>query len=226
MTRYKLHIIFALVLLGAILIFLFTDFTGTVPKASGSEINIDADLSDWDSSPFLESLPAPWESDLRDETVFDYRTTDDYFYFYFKTIDTTLTLVPYTDELSVAKDDRVELFFSKDAGLTNYYCLEINPRGDILDYQASYYRKFDYTWRLKTLKTATEITKDGFIVEGKIAIKELNELGLQNEIYLGIFRADFLGNGEIIWHSWVVPDSEKPDFHIPSALRKFNLNHP
>ncbi len=226
MIRYQLHTILTSIVLGAVFIFLFSDFTGTNSKAPSSEISIDADLSDWDSSPFLESLTAPWKPNLQDQTVFDYTTSDGYFYFYFKTIDTTLTLVPFTDESSIAEGDRVELFFSKDVGLTDYYCLEINPRGDILDYQASYYRKFDDTWDLKNLKTATDITKNGFIVEGKISLKELNELSLHDEIYLGIFRADFVGKEKVIWFSWAVPDSDKPDFHIPSALRKFDLSHP
>lgn len=226
MTKYKLYGILASIVLGAIFIFPFSNFTGSDPSESQSEIGIDADLSDWDSSPFLESLTAPWEANLQDRTVFDYITSDGYFYFYFTTVDTTLTFVPFTDESSIAEGDRVELFFSKDTGLTDYYCLEINPKGDILDYQAAHYRKFDDTWDLKTLKTATKITDNGYIVEGKIALKELHELGLQDEIYLGIFKADILSAEKVRWFSWIVPDSEEPDFHIPSAFRKFKLSPP
>jgi hypothetical protein len=188
-----------------------------------TEITIDGDLRDWDQFPFLKTLTAPWKNNISDQTVFDNKTTDDFFNFYFKTIDTSMTIVPFINELSVAEDDRVELFFSPNPDLSEYYCIEMNPHGNILDYKAHYYRKMDETWDFKSIKIATSLTGDGYVVEGRIATEEMNALGLGSKFYLGIFRADYIGK-DVTWFSWILPDSPDPDFHIPSALGEFRLN--
>ena len=38
------------------------------------------------------------------------------------------------------------MFFAKDAALQEYYCFEMSPAGTVLDYRASFYRKFDHSW--------------------------------------------------------------------------------
>ena len=186
-------------------------------------ITIDAELDDWNQSPFLEKLTAPWKSNIGDNTIFDSKTADGHFFFFFKTIDTTMIMVPFEKELSVVEGDRVELFFSASRDLSEYYCLEINPLGNILDYQASYYRKFDRDWDFENIKIAAKVTGDGYIVEGSIAMKEFYGLGIGEEFYLGIFRADYTDRENVTWFSWIVPDSKEPDFHIPSAFGDFWL---
>ena len=49
----------------------------------------------------------------------------------------------------MAKEDRVELFFSNLTTLSEYYCIEIDPLGRILDYSAKHNRKFDENWDVK-----------------------------------------------------------------------------
>ncbi|MDN5202164.1 DUF4838 domain-containing protein [Fulvivirgaceae bacterium BMA10] len=187
-------------------------------------ISLDADLSDWPPHPFIEELTAVWRDSISDSTVFDSKLTEEDFLFYFSTMDSTLTTVPFDKELSVAEGDRVELFFSANKDMSNYYCLEISPTGDILDYQAKHYRQFDEKWNFETIEVATSFLENRYIVEGRIALNELNKLGLGNEFNLGIFRADFKNEEEVVWYSWAIPDSKEPDFHIPSALKRYHLN--
>ncbi len=184
-------------------------------------IKVDGNLEEWPQGNFLSGLTAPWNKLPQDSTNFQTRVDGDYLFFNFKTVDETPFTVPFENELSVAAGDRVELFFSKTRDMSeDYYCLEMNPRGEVLDYRATYYRKFDYDWDAGTLELATMEYPNGYQVEGKIRINELQELGLGNEFYLGVYRAEYQGPDQVIWYSWILPESKEPDFHIPSSLAR------
>lgn len=191
---------------------------------SEKEIKIDGhiDEDDWEQAVSVESLFAPWEKNHSDKTKFRAFVSKNYFNFCFRVEDNTLITVPFEKELSVASEDRVELFFSNDTTLAKYYCIEIDPKGNVLDYVAKNYREFNDNWNFKSKKVGTKITDTSYIVEGKISLKELNELGISNTFYLGIFRADFKSHksDDVTWFSWIKPDSSDPDFHIPSAFGK------
>lgn len=128
--------------------------------------------------------------------------------------------------MEVGASDRVEIFISPDTTLSTYYCLEMDATGRVLDYRASYYRKMDYSWKWPNEQfiIKTSKTKSGYIVEIAISIRALNDLGLlQNKRLLaGLFRAERKSGGaaraNIHWISWIKPNAEKPDFHIPSAF--------
>jgi chondroitin AC lyase len=184
-------------------------------------IEVDGNLGEWPEGYFLRGLTAPWDQIPKDSTSFQTFVDGEYLFFNFRTIDTTPFTVPFESELSVAAGDRVELFFSKTPDMSeDYYCLEMNPRGEVLDYRATYYRKFDYDWDASTLELATLEYPNGYQVEGSIEINELRELGLGNEFYLGVYRAEYRGKDQVTWYSWIVPDAENPDFHIPSSLAR------
>ena len=107
----------------------------------------------------INGLHAPWDG-LDDDTKFRCSTDDSLFKFSFEVNDSTLTLEPeYKDKMSVIYEDRVEIFFSPDTLMSHYYGAEMDPAGRVLDYQAEYYRKFDYTWGFKTLKYTGDITE-------------------------------------------------------------------
>ena len=134
-------------------------------------------------------------------------------------------MVPFEKELSVAEGDRVELFFSPTKDLSkNYYCIEMSPDGHILDYKANYYRKFEEEWDFKTAKVISKYTDNGYLVEGKIDLKELEQLGIGDTFYLGVLKADYKAKENVTWYSWIKPDSSEPDFHIPSAFRVFTIS--
>jgi hypothetical protein len=186
---------------------------------SEKEIKVDGVINEvaWEQVILVENLYSPWDKNSMDKTKFKAFVTNNYFNFYFQVVDNTLITVPFEKELSVANEDRVELFFSNDATLEKYYCIEIDPNGNILDYSAKYYRDFSEIWNFKSIIVATKITDTGYNVEGKISLKELNEFG--------IFRADFKSYKpeDVTWFSWIKPNSSQPDFHIPSAFGKILL---
>ncbi len=196
---------------------------GTI-ESKTINIEIDGVLNDWPETPFLTSLVAPWEQGMSDSTFFNSYASDAYFFFYFSTVDTTLTTVPFKEELSLIQGDRVELFFAATEDLSkDYYCIEISPDGDILDYKATFYRKFEEAWNFKTVELVAFKTNNGYLVEGKIALEELKSLGIHNAFYLGIFKADFKNKEDVTWYSWVKPDTKEPDFHIASAFKRFSM---
>jgi len=186
-------------------------------------IIIDAKLDDWIGRKPTIGLTDPWDLKRKDRTRFDYKITDGYFYFYFKTIDSTITLSSFSKESSVAEGDRVELFFSPKSDLSKYYCVEIGLEGDVLDYKAKYYRKFNDKWDFKSLEVAVSANDDQYIVEGRISLEELKSLKLIGEVYLGVFRADFQAPGKVNWYTKTIPDTKTPDFHIPSAFEMIEI---
>jgi chondroitin AC lyase len=194
-----------------------------IPKVVGKQIIIDGIVEDdeWPDGQKVE-LITPWDDSEEEATIFKCCYTDLYFNFAFNVIDSTLTVFDFEDELTVAKEDRVELFFSKDSILSDYYCIEIDPLGRILDYSAKYYRKFDEGFDFKTVDVAIQFNENGYTAEGRILKNELKALGIETEFYLGIFRADYKStrDNDVTWYSFIKPDSKNPDFHIPSAFKR------
>lgn len=194
-----------------------------------SEIYVDGIIgeSEWSIASIIKNLHSPWETENIDSTVFRCFISQNYFNFCFEVIDRTIFVMEYDDEITVAKGDRVELFFSSTSDLSRYYCLEISPFGNKLDYKAEFYRVFDYLWNFNDDEISHTITSNGYIVESRILLSELSNLGidLKNGFYLGVFRADFFEENEnsVIWHSWQNPTVKEPDFHIPSAFEKSKI---
>jgi len=192
------------------------------PAMLNREIIIDGKIEagEWESIDSIAGFSAPWSSIGNDQTVFKYFCSSAFFYFYFNVVDKTPITYDFKEELTVAKEDRVELFFSAKSNLSQYYCIEMDPFGHILDYSAQYYRKFNETWNFEQTKISAQIYSQGYIVEGRISLKELEKLGIKESFNLGIFRADFTSKkaDDVVWYSWKDPKSSTPDFHIPSAL--------
>ena len=183
--------------------------------------------TEWSGFESISNLCSPWKSGMSDSTVFTCFCSEQYFNFYFDVIDRDIIVNDAMDEFSVTKGDRVELFFSPLPCLQQYYCIEISPNGDVLDYKARLYRNFDYSWHFQKYKIETQKAKDGYIVEGYISLQELNKLGIniRKGFYLGIFRAEFTSENQITWYSWIDPQVKEPDFHIPTAFgtARFNI---
>lgn len=168
----------------------------------------------------IDMLHAPWDG-LEDETRFRCFADDERFYFYYEVADSTLTLMnPYEGERTVDFEDRVEIFFSKDSVMTNYFCAEIDPLGRRMDYASSYRLPLDYDWDFATMRQAGQLTDEGYVVAGSVSICELKKYGvdLREGFYLGVFRADFHEDGSVNWYSAVKTDDETPYFHKPNVL--------
>ncbi|MHB8900643.1 MAG: carbohydrate-binding family 9-like protein [Thermoguttaceae bacterium] len=137
-------------------------------------------------------------------------------------------------ESTVADGDRVEMFFAKDPALHEYYCFEMSPAATVLDYRASFYRKFDHSWDCPGLLLRAGTRRGGYVVEGSIPLTTLKEMcgadfSQGQPIRVGAFRAEYSHQDpdapEAAWISWVHPQVEKADFHIPSALGTFRLKN-
>ncbi len=168
----------------------------------------------------IDGLHAPWDG-LDDDTRFRCFTDQDCFYFFFEVNEPTLTMtLPFTGERDVDPEDRVEVFFSPREEMDIYYCAEIDPAGNIMDYKAKYYREFDYDWDFDTMEVLTKIEGDSYIVAGRVSRKELGDLGIDLEkgFRMGVFRADFRPDGSVNWYSAVPTADKSPDFHKPDLL--------
>jgi len=168
-----------------------------------------------------ESLSAPWHGKT-DETRFCFHSTAERLFFSFEVTDSTIYLVdPFSKERDVEPEDRVEVFFAPDPSLKKaYYCAEIDPQGHIMDYKAEYFRKFDFEWNFSTMEACGQITPWGYRVNASVSRGELESLGIDidKSFWIGAFRGDAFGNGEIEWYSLVAPDVSAPDFHVPGVL--------
>ncbi len=182
----------------------------------------------WEEANLEERFTFPWEERPLPRTEFRAVFDERALYFAFHVEDDDVVLVEdYRSKEDVMQEDRVELFFALDEELTRYYCLEIDPLGRILDYRASYYRKFDFSWSLAGLEAVGSPWGSGYAVKGLIPLASLESLGFplphsRQAIKFGLFRTAFRHTTRPHWReswiSWVDPRTEEPDFHVPAAF--------
>ncbi len=210
--------------------------TYLVRSVSPTTVTIDGAIGDteWPAEGWEKGFAFPWRDRETPRTEMCCVCDGKRLLFAFRCDDADLVLrgnLP-EDEMAVADGDRVELFFGKDADMKEYYCFEMAPAAAVLDYRAAFRRKFDTTWDCAGLTLAGKTHRGGYVVEGAIPLSTLEEMCgadlLAGEpIRVGAFRAEYSHvDGEepdAAWISWIHPDSEKPDFHIPSALGTFRI---
>lgn len=199
-----------------------------IPILRSSQITMDGSLDDWQTLPHIFKVTAfqsPWEKEPYGETVFCAFVDSHWFYFSYDVKDSTPITAPFTKEIDVASGDRVELFFSPSKSLENYYCIEITPQGNVLDYKACFYRMFNDTWDLKDFSVYTQIVDSGYRVEGRFPVHFLRAMTTEpgskkNTFFLGLYRADYKKNDDnaVQWLTWIDPKSKDPDFHIPESF--------
>lgn len=199
-----------------------------------NDIRVDGYVTDksWESCDVIKNLACPWDTTASGTAQFKACYDENFFFFSFKVKDSIGLYQDEKNEIAVANGDRVELFFSSDTTMSNYYCMEIAPNGNLLDYQASYYRNFNNTWNIQGTKIISKPNGNGYMVEGKIPVDFFKKLknskgSLKGHIIpAGVFRArkkNVIDPEAFIWYSWVNPHVAIPDFHIPSALGRFEF---
>lgn len=187
----------------------------------------------WLNAPVLADFVYPWEDTEAPYTSFQ-AVYDEYnFYFKFLVQDEDIYAPgDIQDKRGVLPSDRVEIFFKSNHSMDPYYCLEMDPRGRVLDYLARFYRitDFDWEWPEPHLKVKASIQDKGYTVEGQISLQSLRDfsiLSADGSMEAGLFRGDAYHvdaqTTDIKWISWIRPTSEKPDFHLPSAFGKLQL---
>jgi hypothetical protein len=123
----------------------------------------------------------------------------------------------------------VEIFFAPDLSLNPYFCLEMSPRGDVLAYEARFYREMNWDWRCEGLQIDAHIENDHYTVSGSIPLDTLRQLKVlrSREMHAGIYRAEFhhMADGTVHsgWMPWVNPNTERPDFHVPTSFGVLEL---
>ncbi|WP_372645713.1 carbohydrate-binding family 9-like protein [Ancylomarina sp.] len=204
--------------------------TYSVKQIASNQLTLDGNTMNpiWDNANVTDDFSFPWEDETPPRTSFRALYDKDYFYFRFDVEDdNVLTYVKDDHKMEVVDSDRVEIFFRQDEKLNPYYCLEMDARGRVLDYVTRYYRDFDYEWQWPgsdSLLVKARENSQGYVVEGKITLSSLMELGLlkDNILQAGLYRGYCMKlpdpEAKLKWISWVNPESTKPDFHIPSSF--------
>lgn len=189
----------------------------------------------WEKANVICDFSYPWEDKEAPTTRFRALWDDNYFYFRYDVEDeNVLTYIDKDHKMEVVDSDRVEIFIRKDEKLNPYYCLEMDARARVLDYTTKFYRDYDYLWewpKPDNLRVKAFENKTGYIVEGAISLSSLKDLGLfkNNELEIGLFRGHCMelpvgdADADLRWISWVKPDSDEPDFHIPSSFGIFKF---
>jgi len=208
-------------------------------RRTSAKLPVDGSLLDegWGQAPLLPPLKLPWDKEEPQSTEARFLWDPNYLYAAFRVWDKEI--VTWTDpkhegKLAVVDHDRVEMFFALSEDLREYYCLEINPKGLVLDYKAHHYRNFDYAWSLEGLRVATSIQENGYTVELAIPLREMRKLGFPLSTSksgfswrVGVYRADFSlvkpGQLKMLWQTWVDPQVAQPDFHVPSSFGIFEF---
>ncbi len=189
-------------------------------------------LPEWDRAEVLDEFHSPWTQDGVPPMTFRALWNEDAFMFRFEVVDSDIRIYTATNhKMEVVHSDRVEVFFRTNEKMDPYYCLEMDPLGRVLDYRTVFYRKFEYGWQWPgngSLNVRTGLLPLGYWVEGAIRLNSLRELGLlkDGKLEAGLFRGKCLEphpNSSFQWISWVKPESETPDFHIPSAVGNIHL---
>lgn len=205
-----------------------------IVKSIAESLTIDGKGSDalWSDANNLTDFTLPWNDDEPQQTSFRALWSPNDFYFLYQVLDDDIVAPGKDgDKLGVLPSDRVEIFFKSEGAMDPYYCLELDPRNRVLDYIAKLYREtdFEWSWPAGQLEIKTSQTTNGYMVEGRISLSSLSELGIlkDHEMEAGLFRGDYFHTSgvetDVLWITWIVPDSEKPDFHIPSAFGKLIL---
>lgn len=152
-------------------------------------------------------------------------------YFAFEAVDHDLVIQKeWKGESTLDNEDRVEIYFAPDAGLSKYYCIEIDAEGRVHDFVGAFPRKFDSAWDMPGLKTAARHEGNTYVVEGMIPLATLAQLGMPSlrdnaTLRVGLFRADLGKSGPKSdrWMTWIVPATDRPDFHTPGAFGAFRM---
>lgn len=182
----------------------------------------------WQSATILRDFSSPWLE--VEDTGTAFRALHDGTHLYFRFDVEEANILVYEKEhtkFDVLNSERVEIFFRQDPELKRYYGLEMDPLGRVYDYQSSYYRQSDKTWGWPEghLQLETGRTGTGYWLQGKISFASLRSLQLIHDggyLQAGLYRGRCLeiqgDKATFNWITWVDPQTEKPDFHIPSSF--------
>lgn len=188
----------------------------------------------WKKMKPITDFVYPWRKDKPEKTTLKVCHDEKNLYLFFEVEDRTPVFKKrQNNELDVAEEDRVEVYFAADRRMASYYSIEMSPTGLPLDYKCTFHRKFDFTWNMPDLLLKGEINRpNGYTVEAAYSLDALKKMGVlkeNNRILTGFYRADFErdASGKIIekWISWIDPQLKEEDFHVPETLGELYLTN-
>lgn len=197
----------------------------TVNAILNNKINIDGERiePEWAEADIISNFTNPWNPEVSPTVRLSLLKDEKNLYFFFQvTDDEILEVENFTTERDVEKEDRVELFFSKDKDMKAYYCFEMDASGRTLSYAAQFYRQMNFEWAPpEGYKVMGQKISGGYHVEGVIPLSFLDSLTTGNKIFFGAYCAAFRRQGNTIeenWLTWINPKTPTPDFHVPASL--------
>lgn len=183
----------------------------------------------WNQARTIEDFISPWSTRQGESCSFKALHTKDMFYFRFEVKDPKLAnKIQNIKRQEPINNDRVELFFRSNAVQGEYYGMEIDPTGQVHDFQSIKYKELDFNWSWKEkLKCLHQRENDSYTIQGALNLDYLRELKLikGDTLEMGAFWAIYPLDieDEIIWSTWVDPSVSEPDFHLPSSFGVFEL---
>jgi hypothetical protein len=203
----------------------------------GQSISIDGRGGDprWQSANVLTDFCFPWIKRTPPLTEFRALWNEQHLFLRYDVTDADVVLGDGANAMGkVIGSDRVEIFFSTGPKLNPYYGIEIDPRGEVLDYEALFHRQMNFDWSCNGLLVATSLSEVGYIVEAIIPIEAFRTLRCLHRddtgdyLLAGLYRAEFShapANGPVIedWISWIDPQVATPDFHVPTSFGMIRL---
>nr|WP_299389313.1 carbohydrate-binding family 9-like protein [Allomuricauda sp.] len=189
----------------------------------------------WENAHDLEAFVQPWGNAICPKMTFRALHDDNNLFLRYDVQDAeVLVYEAGGGKMEVTQSDRVEIFMACDPKLEQYYCLEIDPKGRVLDYQASFHRQFEYSWQWpdNQLSIETSIEQEKYTVQVAIGKNSLKQLGLLagNRMLAGIYlgHCQSLPNADntasiLNWITWIDPQLEHPDFHVPGTFGVLEL---
>ena len=183
----------------------------------------------WAKAAVLDRFSYPWRNEEAPTTVFRALYNDTHLYFLYWAEDEAIITKNDSSmgiEREVVNSDRVEIFFKANDEMNPYYSLEMDAQARVLDTEGRYYRNIDmdWSWPEGGLHVKSKMEKNGYWLEGMISFASLKALGMHNgnDLQAGLYRGEYVYDDkvevEVKWISWIQPDSEHPDFHIPSSF--------
>lgn len=182
----------------------------------------------WKKAEKLTDFSYPWRTDTPPKTEFKALYSETHFYFLYWAADTEIIQKERSlTARETVHSDRVELFFKGKTDKAPYYSLELDALGRILDTSANFYKKVDSDWAWPAGHLVVKASRDqrGYWVEGSISFASLRNLGLYHDdgiLRTGLYRAEYVMQSDGVvrphWISWIAPNSETPNFHIPSSF--------
>lgn len=227
------------------------DRTYFVRRLSSERIELDGRANEpgWVQAAVEKHFILPWQQTIAPTTEFRALWDGRNVYFSFRVYDSDIVLrEQLRDKMDAVFEDRVEVYLGpgSDDELKEYFCFEIDARGRVLDYRATYPKQFDFKWAFPGLEVKASTFRGGYEVEGRIPITSFEAIGLGTiqsgaKLRCGLYRAEFSSDrsgrprdqretqhwlGRQIeglmplkaWICWMNPGTSEPDFHAPAAF--------